>query len=121
MKAIRLLILIIAVAAGLYFYFHKEENFKVNDSIIVSQASGMDMNAPITAPPKFASISGTITNITKKNFNGVEIVYLAGTDTLRVEIGRIPAGQSSDFTSKSVRVISGHPDYRILNILSKEE
>jgi len=121
MKAIRFLLVIILAAVGLYLYFHKEDNFKVKDSITVSQTSGMDMNAPITAPPKFAVITGTITNISKKNFNEIEIVYQTGIDTLRVDIGNLPAGQSSDFTSKSIRVRSGHPDYKMIDILSKEE
>lgn len=121
MKAIRFLLLIILAAAGLYLYFHKEENFKVKDSITISQASGMDINAPITAPPKFAVIKGIITNISKKNFNEIEIVYQTGIDTLRVDIGSLPAGRSSDFTTKSIRVISVHPDYKIIDILSKEE
>ncbi len=121
MKAFKFPLLIIIVAGGLYLYFHKEENFKVKDSIIVSQASGMDISGPITPPPKYALIKGTITNISKKNFNEIEILYQTGIDTLKVYIGSLPAGQSSEFSTKSIRVRSGHPDYEIINIISQEE
>jgi hypothetical protein len=121
MKAFRLLILVIAIGVGLYFYLHKEENFKVKDSITVSQKSGMDITGPITAPPKFATIQGTITNISEKNFKDVEILYQTGYDTIRAYIGNLPSGESSDFETKRVRVRSGNPEYVMKDILFKEE
>ncbi len=121
MRAFKFLIFILAVGAGLYFYFHKEENFKVKDNIIVSQASGMDISGPLTAPPKYATIKGTITNITQKNFSDVVILYQTGLDTIKANIGYLPAGRSSDFETGRIMVRSGHPDYEIVSILCKEE
>lgn len=109
------------MGAGLYFYFHKAENFKVKDSITVSQPSGMDINAGITAPPKYAVIRGTITNISDKNFNEVEIVYQSGRDTVRAKIGRLMKGQSAEFETNGMRVRSSHPDYKIIDTPCKEE
>jgi len=121
MKTFRFLIFLIAIGAGLYFYFHKEENFKVKDSVSVSQASGMDISGPITAPPKYATIKGTITNISKKNFSDVTILYQTGLDTIKAFIGYLPAGQSSEFETSRIMVRSGHPDYEIVDIPCKEE
>lgn len=121
MKAFKFLIFLIIVGAGLYLYLHKEENFKVKDNIIVSQASGMDISGPLTAPPKYASIKGTITNISKKNFTDVEILYQTGLDTIKAVIGYLQAGGSSEFETNRIMVRSGHPDYEIVGIPCKEE
>ena len=121
MKGLLYFLFFIAVGAGLYFYFHKAENFKVTDRVTVSQASGMDINAGITAPPKYAVIRGTIKNISDKNFTDIEVVYQTGRDTLRVNIGSLMKGQSAEFETNKVMVRSGHPDYEIIDIPCKEE
>ncbi len=121
MKAIRYFVLIIAIGLGLYLYLHKDENFKVKDHIIVSQASGMDFDAPsVTAPPKFAVINGTITNISEKNFNDVEVVYQSGRDTIKAFIGTLQKGQSSEFQTNRMMVRTNRPDYKLIDILFKE-
>jgi hypothetical protein len=121
MRGFKYLILFLVIGAGIYFYFHKEENFKVKDNIIVTQASGMDISGPITAPPKYASIKGTITNISKKNFTDIEILYQTGLDTIKAVIGYLPSGGSSEFETGRIMVRSGHPDYEIVDIPCKEE
>jgi hypothetical protein len=110
-----------AIGAGLYFYLHKAENFKVKDQIVVSQASGMDISGPITAPPKYAVIKGTITNISDKNFNDIEVVYQSGLDTIRANVGSLMKGQSAEFQTNSMRVRTGRPDYELINISYNEE
>ncbi len=120
MKKLFYFLFFVAVGAGIYLYTHKAENFKVKDQIVVSQASGMDISGPITAPPKYAVIKGTITNISEKDFNNVEVVYQSGLDTIRAMIGYLPKGQSSEFQTNNMRVRSGHPDYELININSAE-
>jgi len=93
----------------------------VKDQIVVSQASGMDISGPITAPPKYAVIKGTIKNISDKNFNNVEVVYQSGLDTVRVMVGSLQKGQSSEFITNRMMVRTGHPDYELINISFKEE
>ena len=121
MKGLLYFLFFVAVGVGLYLYLHKEENFKVKDWIIVSQASGMDINGPMTAPPKFAVIKGTIKNISSKNFNNVEVFYQSGSDTVKAVIGSLPEGQSTDFQTNSMRVITNRPDYKLINISCTEE
>lgn len=121
MKGLFYFLFFAAVGAGLYLYFNKADDFKVKDHVIVSQASGMDINAGITSPPRYAIIRGTITNISDKNFNDVEIVYQSGRDTIRAKIGSLTKGQSADFETNRMMVRSGHPDYQIINISCKEE
>ncbi len=120
MKRLLYFLFFVVVGAGIYLYTHKPENFKVKDQVVVSQASGMDINAPITAPPKYAVIKGTITNISEKDFNNVELVYQSGLDTIRAMIGFLPKGQASEFQTSSMRVRSSHPDYELLDILSQD-
>ena len=111
----------VAVGAGLYLYMHKQENFEVKDQIIVSQASGMDINGPITSPPKFAAIKGTIKNISSKNFNNVEVFYQSGRDTVEAVIGFLQGGQSANFQTQNMRVRTGRPDYKLINVSYSEE
>ncbi len=120
MKGLLYFLFFAALGAGIYFYTHKAENFKVKDQVSVSQASGMDISGPITAPPKYAVISGTITNISDKNFNDVEVVYQTGLDTIRAIIGLLEKGQSAQFETSSIMVRSGHPDYELIDIPCKE-
>ncbi len=121
MKGLLYFLFFAIVGAGLYLYFHKAENFKVKDQIIVSQASGMDISGPITAPPKYAVIKGTITNISDKNFSSIEVVYQSGLDTIKAVIGSLTKGQSSEFETNRMMVRSGHPDYKLIDIPCKEE
>lgn len=121
MKGLLYFLFFAAVGAGLYLYLHKAENFKVKDQIVVSQASGMDISGPITAPPKYAVISGTITNISDKSFNAVEVVYQTGLDTIRANVGSLMKGQSAEFQTNRIRVRSSRPDYELINISYKEE
>jgi len=120
MKGLLYFLFFAAVGAGIYFYTHKAENFKVKDQVTVSQASGMDISGPITAPPKYAVIKGTITNISDKNFGDVEVVYRTGLDTVRAIIGNLEKGQSSEFETNRIMVRSGHPDYELVDILCRE-
>ncbi len=120
MKRLLFFLFFVVVGAGIYLYTHKAENFKVKDQVVVSQASGMDISGPITAPPKYAVIKGTITNISEEDFNNVELVYQSGLDTLTAMIGYLPKGGSSEFQTNSMRVRSGHPDYELININSSE-
>ena len=112
----------VALGAGLYLYLHKAEYFKVKDQVTVSQASGMDMYGGVTPPPKYAVITGTITNISEKNFNDVVVVYQAGSDTVRATIGSLPKGQSAEFKTNSMRTRrTGMPDYDLIDITYTEE
>jgi hypothetical protein len=113
-------LLFAAAAAGIYLYLHKADNFKVNDQIIVSQESGMDISGPITAPPRYAVIKGTITNISDKDFNNVQVVYQSGLDTIRAMIGSLPKGKSSEFQTNRMMVRSNRPDYKLIDIPCRE-
>lgn len=121
MKGLLYFLLFAAVGAGLYLYFQKAGNFNVKDQIVVSQASGMDISGPITAPPKYAVIKGTITNISDKNFDDVEVVYQSGLDTIRAAIGGLMKGQSAEFQTNRMKVKTGHPDYELIDVSFKEE
>jgi hypothetical protein len=121
MKGLLYFLFFAAIGAGIYFYFHKADNFRVKDQIVVTQASGMDISGPITAPPKYAVIKGTITNISDKNFNDIEVVYQSGLDTIRAMIGSLSKGQSSEFVTNNMKVRSGHPDYELIDIPCTEE
>ena len=121
MKGLLYFLFFAAVGAGIYLYFQKPEYFQVKDRIVVSQPSGMDINGPITAPPKHAVIRGTITNISEKNFYDIEIYYQAGRDTVTAVVGSLASGQSAEFETSSMRSRTGRPDYELVHIAFSEE
>jgi hypothetical protein len=122
MKAILFFLFFAAVGIGIYFLFHKQENFKVKDHIVVSQQSGMDINAPtIAAPQKYGVIEGNIQNISRKNFKDVIIVYQSGADTVKAVVGNLEAGGKSEFKTNSMEVRTNRPDYALVDILFSEE
>ena len=120
MKKLLYFLFFVAVGAGFYIYFHKAENFRIKDHVIVSQASGMDISGGVTPPPRYAVIQGTIKNISDKNFDDVEIIYQSGLDTVRATIGSLMKGQSTEFRTNRMMVRSNHPDYEIIDIPCKE-
>ena len=85
MKKVALLLLVLAALYGAYEYLGKGSPFEVRDSIVVSQASGLDVHAGNTAPLTSAVIKGVIKNTTKKNFANLMIVYTIGYDSLSTE------------------------------------
>jgi hypothetical protein len=111
-------ILVALTAAGylLYQNYFNKEVVEVKESIIISQASGMDINAGPTPPPKFAHIQGTIKNIGERDLNNVQLKYVTGYDTLSALVGFLGPGQSSEFRTNNIQVRNSNPQYTLKEI-----
>jgi hypothetical protein len=114
----KLFILVFVIAAGyiFYSYFYNEEVVEIEENIVVTQASGMDINASPSPPPKYASIEGVIKNIGSKNLTDIVIIYTVGYDTLKGIVGFLKPGETAEFKTSSCRVRGANPDYSLEEI-----
>jgi hypothetical protein len=116
-------ILILAVVAGyvVYNYFYKKEVVEIRDNIIITQASGLDINAGPSPPPKYAHREGIAKNIGEKILRNILIKYSVGYDTLTATIGFLIKGESSEFNTGSVMVKGNNPQFTQEEIIFEED
>ena len=121
MKKFFILIAILAVAYLLYDNFYNKEAVEIKENIIVTQASGMDINAGPSPPLKYALIKGVVKNIGDKNLRNILIKYSVGYDTLSAIIGFLNSGDSMEFKTNNCQVRNPNPQYKLEEIKYDEE
>jgi hypothetical protein len=116
-------ILVAAVTAGylLYNNFYNKKAVEIKENIIVSQASGMDINAGPSPPPKYAHIKGVVKNVGDRNLSNIIIKYSVGYDTLSVMVGFLIPGESAEFKTNNCRVRNQNPQFSLEEIKYDEE
>jgi hypothetical protein len=116
-------ILVAAVTAGylLYDNFYNKKAVEIKENIIVSQASGMDINAGPSPPPKYAHIKGVVKNVGDRNLSNILIKYSVGYDTLSAIIGFLNSGDSMEFKTNNCQVRNPNPQYKLEEIKYDEE
>jgi hypothetical protein len=116
-------ILVAAVTTGclLYNNFYNKEAVEVKENIIVTQASGMDINAGPSPPLKYALIKGVVKNIGDKNLRNILIKYSVGYDTLSAIIGFLNSGDSMEFKTNNCQVRNLNPQYKLEEIKYDDE
>jgi hypothetical protein len=92
MKKLLLLIILLTGAYFIYQYLNTNNSFEVKDNIIISQPSGLDINAGPSPPVKYAHIEGVIKNVGEKSLGNIQVVYIVGYDTLSANVGFLSAG-----------------------------
>jgi len=114
----KLFILAIAITACylLYNFFYNKKVVEIKENIIVSQASGLDINAGPSPPPKYAHIEGVVKNIGDKNLENIVIIYSVGYDTLSAMVGFLIPGESAQFSTNSSKVRTANPQYTLEEI-----
>jgi hypothetical protein len=118
----KFIILLFFAVSGyvVYNYVIRKEVLEIRDNVIVSQASGMDINAGITPPPRYAHITGVVKNIGNTGLSNIRVLYSIGNDTLTVFIAYLDAGGSAEFKTSSTRVRTSNPQYSIEKIVYEE-
>ena len=116
-------ILVAAVTAGylLYDNFYNKKAVEIKENIIVSQASGMDINAGPSPPPKYAHIKGVVKNVGDRNLSNILIKYSVGYDTLSAIIGFLNSGDSMEFKTNNCQVRNPNPQYKLEEIKYDDE
>ena len=121
MKKLFVLLVLLTAIYVVHSYIQKKSFFELNERIVVSQASGLDMYAGNTPPLKWAYIGGSIKNTAEKNFANVSVVYTIGYDTVSAQVGFLMAGESTEFKTNSCRVRTYAPEYTLEEIKFEEQ
>lgn len=111
MKKLFLFVLVVILGYLSYYYFFSKNVFEISEKLVVSQASGLDINAGPSPPIKYAYIKGNIKNVGDKNLSDIFIVYTIGYDTISATIDFLKAGETSEFRTNNCRVRSANPVY----------
>ena len=103
----KLLIFILLVAGGYfaYQYLINEKTvleIKANKSITTEHS--MDINAPALSPAKFASVQGTVKNVSNKTVTNIVLKYKLNAQPVEARIDQLEPGETKNFSTPSVRM-----------------
>ena len=122
MKKLLLIIIILVGGYFIYLKFFKSNPYEIEERIIVTQASGLDINAGPSPPPKYAFIEGEMKNISDKNLSHILIIYSIGyADSLTASINFLEPGESADFKTNSSQIQTVNSKYSLVNVSYAEE
>ena len=102
------LLIFILLAAGAYFaydYLLKDKTvleIKADKSITTEHT--MDINAPAMAPSKFASVQGTVKNVSDKVVTNIVLNYKLNAQPVETRIDQLEPGETKKFSTQSVRL-----------------
>ncbi len=102
------LIIFILLAAGGYFayeYLLKDKTvleIKADKSITTQHS--MDVDAPALSPSKFASVQGTVKNVSDKVVTNIVLKYKLNAQPVEARIDQLEPGETKNFSTQSVRM-----------------
>ena len=102
------LLIFILLAAGAYFaydYLLKDKTvleIKADKSITTEHS--MDVDAPAMAPSKFASVQGTVKNVSDKVVTNIVLKYKLNAQPVETRIDQLEPGETKKFSTQSVRL-----------------
>jgi hypothetical protein len=102
------LLIFILLAAGAYFayeYLLKDKTvleIKANKSI--STQHSMDVDAPALSPSKFASVQGTVKNVSDKTVTNIVLKYKLNAKPVEARIDQLEPGETKKFSTPTVRM-----------------
>jgi len=103
----KLLIFILLVAGGYfaYEYLIKEKTvLEINADKSVTTQHSMDVDAPALAPAKFASVQGTVKNVSDKTVTNILLKYKLNAKPVEARIDRLEPGETKYFATQSLRM-----------------
>jgi hypothetical protein len=103
----KLAVLIVLIAGGYfaYQYLIKEKTvleIKADKSITTEHS--MDIDAPALSPTRFASIHGTVKNVSNKTVTNIVLKYKLNAQPVEARIDQLEPGETKNFSTKSVRM-----------------
>jgi len=103
----KLIIFILLVAAGYfaYEYLIKEKTaLEIKADKSISTQHSMDIDAPALAPAKFASVQGTVKNVSDKTVTNILLKYKLNAKPVEARIDKLEPGEVKNFSTQSVRL-----------------
>jgi hypothetical protein len=105
---VKKLLVFILLAAGAYFayqYLIKEKTvLEITAGKSISTEQSMDINAPAISPSKFASIQGTVKNVSDKIVRNIVLKYKLNAQPVEVHIDQLEPGETKNFSTERVRM-----------------
>jgi hypothetical protein len=105
---VKKLLVFILLAAGAYFayqYLIKEKTvLEITAGKSISTEQSMDINAPAISPSKFASIQGTVKNVSDKTVRNIVLKYKLNAQPVEVHIDQLEPGETKNFSTERVRM-----------------
>ena len=102
------LLVFILLAAGAYFayqYLIKEKTvLEITAGKSISTEQSMDINAPAISPSKFASIQGTVKNVSDETVRNIVLKYKLNAQPVEVHIDQLEPGETKNFSTERVRM-----------------
>ena len=105
MKKLLVLIIIVAGAYFAYQYLLKDKSvleIKADKSITTEHS--MDVDAPAISPAKFASVQGTVKNVSEKTVTNIVLKYKLNAQPVDARIDQLEPGETKKFSTQSVRM-----------------
>jgi hypothetical protein len=105
MKKFLLLVIISAAAYFAYEYLIKEkEVLEIKADKVVSTSYSMDIEAPALSPSNYATVQGTVKNISGKVVSNLLLRYKLDGKTVDAVIGHLEPGEQRNFSTQGVMV-----------------
>jgi hypothetical protein len=106
-KVKKLIIFILLVAGGYfaYEYLIKEKTvLEINADKSITTQHSMDIDAPALAPAKFASVQGTVKNVSDKTVTNILLKYKLNAKPVEARIDQLEPGETKNFSTQSLRL-----------------
>lgn len=103
----KLIIFILLVAGGYfaYEYLIKEKTvLEINADKSITTQHSMDIDAPALAPAKFASVQGTVKNVSDKTVTNILLKYKLNAKPVEARIDQLEPGETKSFSTQSLRM-----------------
>ena len=93
----------------------------LNDRLVSSQKSGVDLEAPsMSQPLKEAKVQGAVQNVSDKTLKNIVITYKIARGKVSAKISLLKPNQKSNFTTSSYKTKRAAPKYELESITYSE-
>ena len=105
MKKFLIFILLVAGGYFAYQYLIKEKTvLEIKADKSISTEYSMDIDAPALSPAKFASLQGTVKNVSDKTVSNIVLKYKLNAQPVEARIDKLEPGETKNFSTPSVRM-----------------
>jgi len=105
---VKKLLIFILLAAGAYLayeYLLKDKTvLEIKADKSISTEHSMDIDAPALSPSKFASVQGTVKNVSDKTVTNIVLKYKLNAQPVEASIDQLEPGETKKFSTQSVRM-----------------
>ncbi len=119
MKGLFIIIFLLALIAGGYFYFTQQEDFEIIDSKVELKqiGGGMNFETPSVTALRFsAGVNGSIKNISDEKYSNILLTFKIGNDQVSAKIRELNPDQTISFTTNKIETKNKTPKHSLVSI-----